>query len=403
MSIIISNFTDIDKLYELYDSSYCIIFSDKNEVDISLCNTDYIMIDMYDQLLPIKKTLWKKTNEACNLLEYYPYKICNSIWNIFFIDYMKNYNSIDDGIPLIMNGDISGIFGIYDKNNTKVENCKSRLFFSNKLKTFVLHDIYENEVDNNKYIIGQLMSHLSVDYPNMKIKDISGSMYKCPISWRKFAGNTYGICRNNEPTIIKKWSIVNNNSYYPIHILSELKVLYIWLIIMFKYLNVETVRKRGDYKKITYIFSDIEYNKLKKYAKNENIIEYILDGYLKFVGIKWSKKYLLYEINVDGKLQDIYPLVPNVNNYDIYKKSKWINNWVKKWNINKKIDKILININIDNNIDKSELQERKDILMQIDIGINKVGKLVNIIYLEETEEMLKWKRLLDNFLNIWVK
>jgi hypothetical protein len=71
MSIIISNFTDIDKLYELYDSSYCIIFSDKNEVDISLCNTDYIMIDMYDQLLPIKKTLWKKTNEACNLLEYY--------------------------------------------------------------------------------------------------------------------------------------------------------------------------------------------------------------------------------------------------------------------------------------------------------------------------------------------
>jgi hypothetical protein len=54
-------------------------------------------------------------------------------------------------------------------------------------------------------------------------------------------------------------------------------------------------------------------------------------------------------------------------------------------------------------IDSSELMKRDDILIQIDIGLNKEGRLVNIVYMEESEEMMKWKQVLDNFLNMWVK
>lgn len=408
MSILINNFTDIDYLYELYDSSYCIIFSNRDNIDISLCNTDLIIFDLYDELIPIRKSVWRETNKACYLLAneissmISNYSITNNIWNIFFIDYMMN-NRPSDGELLIMENDISGIFGIYDKKHITIDKCKCRLFFSSKLKTFVLYDVFESEMDNNKYIVGQLMSHLKVDYPNISFKDVSNGVYKCPISWRKFSGNTFGICKNSERPIIKPWLINNEMDYYPIHILSELKVLYVWLILLFKYMNGGKKSKRDDYKKITYIFSDIEYEKLKKYAKDENIIEYILDGYLKFVGIKWQKEYILYEVNVDNNKRYVYPLVPTIDDYDVYKKSKWMNNWVKRWKLCNKIDKILVNIFIEDDIENSELKKREDILIQIDIGLNKDGRLVNIVYMEESDDMMKWKKMLDNFLNMWVK
>jgi hypothetical protein len=314
-----------------------------------------------------------------------------------------NNRPINNGDLLVMDGDISGVFGIYDKRHSNIDNCKVRLFFSNKLKTFVLYDIFETEMDNNKYIVGQLLSHLNVNYPNICFKDVSNGTYKCPISWRKFTENTYGICKNSDKPILKQWLIDNEINYYPIHILSELKILYVWLILLFKYLKRDKVNKKCDYKKITYVFSDIEYSKLKKYAKDENIIEYILDGYLKFMGIKWQKDYLLYEINIDGHKRDIYPLVPNIDDYSVYKKSKWINSWIKKWKLCNKIEKILVNVYVIGDIDSSELMKRDDILIQIDIGLNKEGRLVNIVYMEESEEMMKWKQVLDNFLNMWVK
>ena len=200
MSILINNFTDIDYLYELFDSSYCIIFSSRNDIDISLCNTDLIIMDLYDELIPIRKTVWKETNKACCLLANnqleHNYSITNNIWNIFFIDYMMK-NRPNEGELLIMENDMSGIFGIYDKKHIEVNKCKVRLFFSSKLKTFVLHDVFESEMDNNKYIVGQLMNHLKVDYPNISFKDVSNGIYKCPISWRKFSENTFGICSYN--------------------------------------------------------------------------------------------------------------------------------------------------------------------------------------------------------------
>jgi hypothetical protein len=358
---------------------------------------------LYDEIIPIRKDVWKATNRACSMLEYNDYSIKNNIWNIFFIDYMKNNRPTDGAELLISDRDLSGIFGIYDKKNIEIDNCKVRLFFSNKLKTFVLHDVYETEIKDNKYIIGQLMYHLEVNYPTICFKDISNGLYKCPISWKRFSGNTYGICKNNEKPVIKEWMIDNNISYYPIHILSELRVLYVWLILLFRYMKKRETYNRGEYKKITYIFSDIEYEKLKRYAKDENIIEYILDGYLKFIGIKWKHKYLLNEINIDGNVKDIYPLVPNIDDYTVYKRSKWINKRVINWNICKKIEKIMMNVYINKNIENSELINKDDILIQIDIGLNKEGRLVNIIYVEENDEMMKWKKMLDNFLNMWVK
>jgi hypothetical protein len=66
------------------------------------------------------------------------------------------------------------------------------------------------------------------------------------------------------------------------------------------------------------------------------------------------------------------------------------------------IGKIVINMRSDN-IEDSKIIERDDIRIQIDIGINKEGELENIIYMESSIEMMRWKELLDRFLNIWVK
>jgi hypothetical protein len=62
-----------------------------------------------------------------------------------------------------------------------------------------------------------------------------------------------------------------------------------------------------------------------------------------------------------------------------------------------------VNIFIEDDIENSELKKREDILIQIDIGLNKDGRLVNIVYMEESDDMMKWKKMLDNFLNMWVK
>jgi hypothetical protein len=404
MSIVVNNFSDIDTLNDVYDSSLCVIFSNREDIniDISSCKSDIIILDLYGDLLEIKKEIWKNTNKACSLLEYYPYKLSNNIWNIFFIEYMNNNRECNGDINLVREKDISGVFGIYDKKNVNISNSINRLFFSNKLKTFVLHDIFESDIENNKYIVGQLMSHLLLKNQNISFKDISNIEYKCPVSWRKFGGNTYGICRNMERMIIKSWNF-EEKSYYPIHLLSELKVLYVWLILLLRYMKKKNKEKKGDYKKITYLFSDIEYGKLKKYATDNNIIEYIIEGYLKFIGLKWNKKDLLFEIDIDGKIDEIYPLVESVDDYNIYKKSRWINNSVKNWNVCKNMDKIVINVCIKSDIEKSELMRRDDIFMQIDIGLDKNGKLINVIYMLNNSDLLKWKRILDNFLNMWVK
>jgi hypothetical protein len=403
MSIIINNFSDIDTLNSIYDSSLCIIFSTRENIDISSSKDDIIIMDLYDELIEIKKEIWKETNKACKLLPYNPYKLSNSIWNIFFIEYINEYKSSDNDILLIMNGDISGVFGIYDKKNIIIKNCINRLFFSNKLKTFVLYDVFETEIENDKYVVGQLMSHLNVNYPYISFINIDNNKYKCPISWRKFSNNTYGISRNLEKGIVKPWKIEMVNSYLPIHILSELKILYIWLLLIFKYRNRKKVNKKSEYKKITYQFSDIEYGKLKKYAMDENIIEYLIMGYLKFMGIECRTNEILFEVTIDDNMKDIYPLISSIEDYNIYKKSKLINRWVKKWNICNKIDKILLNVYIDKEISNSELSKRDDILIQIDIGIDKKGRLINIIYIENSENMLRWKNTIDNFLNMWVK
>jgi len=95
-----------------------------------------------------------------------------------------------------------------------------------------------------------------------------------------------------------------------------------------------------------------------------------------------------------------------IDDYNIYKKSLWMNNMWKNiiygGSIYNNIGKIVINIMSDN-IQNSKIIERDDIRIQIDIGINNEDELENIIYMESSIEMMRWKELLDRFLNIWVK
>ena len=413
MSIIIDDYSNLEYLNSIYDSSSCLIFIDnKLDNDISYNNTNNILLCISNNRIEIPKSIWHSTNRSCLSLKEFEYDIGNTIWNIFFIEYMNKYVNKEGYISLISSEDISGIFGIYYKNSLSINNSEYRLFFSDKLKTFVLHDVIDTIIDNNNYIVGQLTNNLVVNYPYITFNDISGYRYKCPTTWKRLSGNTYGIGKNTNiinsnkiDYVDKPWKIIDNTNYYPIHLLSEIKIMIVWIIIILRNIGNNKYRRDGIMKKVSYKFSKDEYNTLKQYAGQMNITEYILDGYIRFIGLGWSKN-LLLEIYKDGKCDKIYPLVSMIGDYNIYKKSKWMNNMWKNiiygGSIYDNIGKIVINMRSDN-IEDSKIIERDDIRIQIDIGINKEGELENIIYMESSIEMMRWKELLDRFLNIWVK
>jgi hypothetical protein len=411
MSIIVSNFQDIHYLNSLRDISSSIIFSDRSNIDLSgIPNTsNFVYINNNGQLTKLEKTLWRDTNiKILELLPKYTSNISNNIYNIYFIDYLLNNGLSNEGLNLFSSIDSSGIFGIYSEKSVYVNESIYKLYFSNKLRTFVLYDINENNLDGLNYIVGQLMPYIKIDDKNKII--LGNRKYECPNTWKHLTGNTYGIARvsvlqNNEKDIVQ----VSKTEYYPIHILSELKALYAWMSILWNTLLSENKYERYKFKKLKYEFNNREYENIIKYAGDQSIIDYIIRGYIKFIAIQWNR-YKLVEVNINGKMENLYPLVPRINNYRFYEKSNWMNYYGMKLismdylkGLYDNISKIKINVIIEQ---KEYLKEDISLdvcrdFMEIDIVLNKDNTMSHILYVRNTKEMKKWKKLLDIFLNEW--
>jgi hypothetical protein len=135
MSIIIDDYSNLEYLNSIYDSSSCLIFVDnKLDNDISYNNADNILVCISNSHIEIPKSIWHSTNRSCLSLKEFEYEIGNTIWNIFFIEYMNKFKNKLGATNLIATDDISGIFGIYYKNSLSVNNSEYRLFFSHNLK-----------------------------------------------------------------------------------------------------------------------------------------------------------------------------------------------------------------------------------------------------------------------------
>ena len=376
MSIIVSNFQDIHYLNSLRDLSSSIIFSDISNIDLSgIPNTsNYIYINNNGQLSKLEKTLWYDTNiKILELLPKYSANITNNIYNIYFIDYIINNGISNEGLNLFSSIDSSGIFGVYNEQIVYINESLYKLYFSNKLNTFVLYDINENNLNGLNYVVGQLMPYIKFDDKNKII--VGYRKYECPNTWKHLTGNTYGIARISVLHNDKKQLIIRKE-YYPIHILSELKALYAWMNILWNTLLKEHNYKRYKFKKLKYDFNTLEYENLIKYSGEQSIIDYIIRGYIKFIAIEWNR-YKLVEVYIDDKLENMYPLVPRISNYGFYEKSNWMNYYgMKLINIDylrglyENISKIRINVYINK---KSNNEISIDVcrdFMEISIIIN---------------------------------
>jgi hypothetical protein len=408
MTIIISNFEDIHYLNSLRDISSSILFCENPKCDISssILFSEYeIGLYINGKISYMDKQLWNLTNEKCKeVLPKFSCKLTNNIYNIFLIDYILNTDLSTNSLNLISTSDISGIFGIYSDTTTNVYNCIYRLFYSNKLNTFILYDVLETNIDGLNYIVGQLISHIKIDENKNVI--LGGNRYMCPTSWKCLSGNSYGIARINIKQ--KKWMINNLIKYYPLHIISEIKAIYCWITLLWNTILNDNQYDNNKFKRVKYVFNNKEYYNLQKYSGSSYIIDYIIKGYLLFIGLQLNK-YKLVEIYVDNKCINMYPLVPFIKDYNFYDKSNWMNKYGMKIlkldymrGIYDNMSKIRFNIYINNSIkDEISVDTNKD-LLEIDIALDEDKNLINVVYMRNNMDMLKWKKLLDGFLNQWV-
>lgn len=402
MSQIVTDFTNKEQLLELYESSGNIIFSDKKDCDISNVRKGCIGFHINNQFIEIPLVVWRETNRANSELPQYDYKLTDSIWNIFFINYIKKYDN-SGNTPLVSSNDEECIFYIYnkDKHNT---DAKHTLFFSNKLRTFVLHDVNNTNINGSDHIIGQLAPHLKYENSFIEYKSFKQLRFECPSSWKKLSGNTFCLSIKPETVEVKE---KKKESYYPIHIITELKTLIAWIVLMWNVYNRDIDNKEYEFKKTAYVFTDNEHETLKKYSGSDDMITYIVDGLYKFLIIHWNDN-ILFDIYNDGEAWKMIPLVSYMNNKDIYDKSRWFNNYFKKYLIKRpsfynNFTKIRMNIH-NSPLVKTELQiNKKTDIIQIDVGYDENKKLSIIVYMKQCEEMKRWKLLFDTFLNVWVK
>jgi len=405
MSHIVTDFTNIEKLIELYESSGNIIFSDSKDCDISNIKNGCIGFHINNQLIEIPQVVWRETNKANSELPKYDYKLTDCIWNIFFIEYILKYNSSEE-IPLVSSDSNKCIFHIYNKNIDN-KDAKHTLLFSNKLRTFLLHDVTNSNINGSDHILGQLAPHLKYENSFIEYKSFKQLRFECPSSWKKLTGNTFCLSIKSENSETKEPIEKKQESYYPIHIITELKTLIAWIVLMWNVYNRDVTNKEYEFKKSVYVFTDDEHEILKKYAGSDEMKTYIADGLYKFLIIHWNDN-ILFDIYKDGESKRMLPLVSYMNNKDIYDKSRWFNDYFKKYLLKRpdyysNFTKIRMNIH-DSPILKTELQiNRKTDIIQIDIGYDENNKLCIIVYMKQCEEMKRWKLLFDTFLNVWVK
>jgi hypothetical protein len=405
MSHIITDFTNKEKLLELYESSGNIIFSDNKFCDISNVRSGCIGFYINNQLIEIPRVVWRETNKTNSELPQYDYKLTDCIWNIFFIEYFLKYENLGE-TPLVSSNSDECIFNIYNKNIIN-NSAKHTLFFSNKLRTFLLHDVNNTSIGGGEHIIGQLAPHLKYENTFIEYKSFKQLRFECPPSWKKLSGNTFCLSMSSDNTEDKMIKEKKKESYYPIHIITELKTLIAWIILIWNAYNRDIDNKEFEFKKTAYVFTDDEHEILKKYAGDDDMITYIVDGLYKFLIIHWNDN-ILFDIYNDGEPWKMFPLISYMNNKDIYDKSRWFNNYFKKYLLKRasfynNFTKIRMNIHSSPLI-KNELQiNKKTDIMQIDIGYDENKKLSIIVYMKQCDEMKRWKLLFDTFLNVWVK